>query len=124
MKIGNHSPLTHYLTDVTLSLLKGLIWLCQNFVCVALLRENVHSRLGGRGERRDSFTSLHYVQNDRLSQTATTGRSAIKGSFTSTPSNGVPSSNHVLGAGAPHKVWRCGSLRVQRIGSKSGSTVR
>ena len=57
-------------------------------------------------------------------QFATIGLKLCTGGSTGVPGNGVPSSNQLLGAGVPHKVWRLGSRSDQRIGSKSGSTVR
>ena len=55
---------------------------------------------------------------------ATIGCAASAGSRSGTPRNSEPSSNHDFGAGWPHRVWRCGSRSDQRIGSRSGSTVR
>ena len=57
-------------------------------------------------------------------QRATIGCAASAGSRNATPGNTEPSSNHDFGAGWPHRVCRCGSRSDQRIGSRSGSTVR
>ena len=51
-------------------------------------------------------------------------RMASLGITTTDIVNSVSSQNQLFGAGVPHRVWRRGSRRDQRIGSKSGSTVR
>ena len=55
---------------------------------------------------------------------ATIGLKSCTGGSTGVPGKALPSSNQLLGAGVPHSVWRRGSRSDQRIGSKSGSTVR
>ena len=57
-------------------------------------------------------------------QSATTGFRSCTGGCTGVPGKTDPSSNHERGAGVPHSVCRRGSRSDQRIGSKSGSTVR
>ena len=55
---------------------------------------------------------------------ATMGWASSAGVCTGTPANKEPSSNQDLGAGAPHKVCRCGSRSCHSMGSRSGSTVK
>lgn len=52
------------------------------------------------------------------------GWAASTGGCTGTFVKREPSSNQDLGAGAPHRVCRCGSRSCHSIGSRSGSTVR
>ena len=71
---------------------------------------------------RENVTSCG-IKRVSSGQGATMGwalRSAARGTV---PANTVPCSNQDFGAGAPHRVWRCGSLRSQWMGSWSGSTV-
>ena len=67
--------------------------------------------------------SLRNMLGRQWLQGAIMGCALSSDSRGSVPSNRVPCSNQERGAGAPHRVWRCGSLRSQWMGSWSGSTV-
>ena len=69
------------------------------------------------------LTQLSQRNGQIPDQGATIGCALSTESRTSAPQKKLPSSNQDFGAGAPHSVWRCGSFRSQRIGSRSGSTV-